>query len=77
MAESWLIGRKDISLHMGVCWDTVRKWKREYGCPVHVSPGGRPAALPGELDKWLVAFSEGIVADAESRTEDEGTGESV
>lgn len=56
MAEKWLKGRKDICGHMNVCWETVRKWVRDYGCPIHVMPGGRPVALPSELDRWIASF---------------------
>ena len=41
---------------MHVCWDTVKKWRREYDCPVYTSPG-RPTALAGELDQWLIVGS--------------------
>jgi len=57
MAEDWLMGRKEISNYMHVCWDTVKKWRREYDCPVYTSPGGRPTALARELDQWLIAGS--------------------
>ena len=64
MAESWLVGRKAISDYMNVCWDTVRKWRREYGCPIYKGPGGRPTAMADELDEWLVLRSRGGEGDA-------------
>jgi hypothetical protein len=68
MAESWLVGRKEISHYMHVSWDTIRTWRREYGCPVHTGPGGRPAAFAGELDLWLVSFSRGAEQDKGEET---------
>lgn len=70
MTESWLKGRKDIGNHMNVCWDTVRRWRRKYGCPVHVAPGGRPIALASELDRWLISFGR----EKENREEEQGGG---
>ena len=57
MAENWLVGRKEIAHYMRVSWDTVRSWRRQYGCPVYMGPSGRPAAFSRELDQWLVSFS--------------------
>lgn len=75
MAESWLIGRKEISQHMNVCWDTVRRWKRDHGCPVHVGPGGRPAAFAHELDRWLVSFGRTGQGGEDGQGDDEGIAE--
>jgi hypothetical protein len=68
MAESWLVGRKEISHYMHVSWETVRIWRREHGCPVRTGPGGRPAAFAGELDQWLVSFSRGWAKGQDDET---------
>ena len=52
-----LVGRKNISKYLDVHWDTVRRWKRKYGCPIHSRPGGRPVALIYELVIWLEVYS--------------------
>lgn len=58
MADSWIVGRKELRSYLRVSWDTIRKWRREYGCPIRVLPGGKPAALSWELDRWMVLYSK-------------------
>ena len=58
MAENWLVGRKEISSYMHVSWDTVQYWRRDHGCPIYTTPGGRPSAFAHELDQWLISRSK-------------------
>jgi hypothetical protein len=77
MAENWLKGRKNISVHMNVCWDTVRKWAHEFGCPIHVLPNGRPVARASELDQWLESFGPDGRRNEGKKTRRGGNGETA
>ncbi|KKN00230.1 hypothetical protein LCGC14_1139850 [marine sediment metagenome] len=53
----WLTGWKKIGAHIGITdRQTLKKYKRKYGLPVRRLPGGRPVAIPEELNMWLVEF---------------------
>jgi phage terminase Nu1 subunit (DNA packaging protein) len=58
MNDGWLVGRKEIMKYLGVSWDTVRKWKREHGCPIRSTPGNRPMAFKFELVRWADLYAE-------------------
>lgn len=54
-----IIGRKEIMKHLRVLdWRTVRKWKHEWGFPLHHLPNGKPCVVPDELKIWLVAYTD-------------------
>jgi hypothetical protein len=56
--QGWLVGRKEICAYLHITWQTVRKWKRYYGLPIRHRPGGKPFAIPGELDRWAELFDQ-------------------
>ena len=60
MLAGWLVGRKEISRHLGVSHDTLDAWRLRYPeMPVYVIDG-RLRALPSDLDTWL----KGLCASA-------------
>lgn len=58
MAEGWLTGWKEIAAYIGLSIKTCKRYKKKYSLPVRSLPGGKPVALPLELDHWLIAFNE-------------------
>ena len=56
--KGWLTGWKEISQYVGHCVKTAKKYHKRFGMPVHRGPGGKPKAIPAELDLWLVIFSD-------------------
>ena len=59
MMEGWISGRRAIMEYLKVkAWNTVRKWRREYGLPIYTDPMGKPKAFAYQLDRWLVLFNE-------------------
>ena len=67
--SGWLRGWKDIAAYCGgLAVNTVRKYYKQYGMPIHRLPGGKPVALPSELDLWLIEMN----ASARRRVKGEG-----
>jgi transposase len=58
MADGWLTGWKAIAKHIGLCERTCKRYKKKYSLPVKKLPGGKPSALPGELNQWLINFDK-------------------
>lgn len=47
--------REKFSAHS---WNTIRRWKKELGFPVHYLPSQSPFIIPSELIIWAVKFDE-------------------
>jgi predicted DNA-binding transcriptional regulator AlpA len=58
MAEGWLTGWKEISKYIGVSKDTCKRYIKQYSLPIKRRPGGRPSAIPYEVDNWLIEFDK-------------------
>jgi hypothetical protein len=58
MAEGWLTGWKEIAAYIGLSVRTCKRYKKKYSLPIRSLPGGKPAALPMELDDRLITFND-------------------
>jgi hypothetical protein len=54
--EGWLTGWKAIAQYTGLSIDTCKSYTKRYSLPVKHLPGGKPVALPYELDQYLITF---------------------
>lgn len=65
---AWVTTWKGIAKFCGVSVDTVRRWEKAFGLPVHRLPSktglgpGLVTALPSELNAWLRAYTDGVKA---------------
>jgi hypothetical protein len=57
MSEGWLTGWKAISKYVGKHERTCKRYRKRYSLPIKKDPGGRPIAIPYELDEWLINFN--------------------
>ncbi len=63
---SWVTTWKGIAKFCDVSVDTVRRWEKAFGLPVHRLPSktglgpGLVTALPSELNAWLRAYTAGV-----------------
>lgn len=58
MTEGWLSGWKAIANYINYHIDTAKTYAKEYGMPVHKSPGGGVTAITYELDQWLIGYNK-------------------
>jgi len=56
--KGWLTGWKEIAGYISQTIKTAKKYHKKYGMTIRRGPGGKPIALPSELDKWLIKFDD-------------------
>lgn len=62
--ENWLVGWREIGKHIGKSAKTAHRWARQ-GMPFFRDPGGRPIALPWQIDQWIRRINQSM-SDANS-----------
>lgn len=48
-----LLGLREIAGHLGVCEQTVRRWRRTLEFPVAILPGNRAMSTRPLIDAWI------------------------
>jgi transposase len=54
---NWLVGWRAIGKYIGKSGKTAQRWVR-LGMPFFRDTGGRPIAIPWQVDKWIIAVNQ-------------------
>ena len=55
--EKWLVGWREIGKYIGKSAKTAQ-WYASKGMPFFRDFGGRPTALPWQIDQWIVEMNQ-------------------
>ncbi|MFH2003079.1 MAG: hypothetical protein ABIK28_25665 [Planctomycetota bacterium] len=60
--EGWITTWKNIARYLDCSIQTAKKYHKKNKMPVYRLPGGNPAILTPEVNRWLIEYSKRLTA---------------